>query len=135
MSQCNKILGKREEIDMPLVRIDMMKGKAPEYKKQIMRIVHEALVKVLGIEDWDRFQRIVEIDREDFELPDGKSDDFLYIELTLFPGRSREQKKAVIETVTADLNSELGIAMTDVFIVIYEPPYENWGTAGKQKEG
>ena len=135
MSQCNKILGKREEIDMPLVRIDMMKGKAPEYKKQIMRIVHEALVKALGIEDWDRFQRIVEIDREDFELPDGKSDDFLYIELTLFPGRSREQKKAVIETVTADLNSELGIAMTDVFIVINEPPYENWGMAGKQKEG
>lgn len=135
MSQCNKILGKREEIDMPLVRIDMMKGKAPEYKKQIMRIVHEALVKALGIEDWDRFQRIVEIEREDFELPDGKSDDFLYIELTLFPGRSREQKKAVIETVTADLNSELGIAMTDVFIVINEPPYENWGMAGKQKEG
>lgn len=135
MSQCNKILGKREEIDMPLVRIDMMKGKAPEYKKQILRIVHEALVKALGIEDWDRFQRIVEIDREDFELPVGKSEDFLYIELTLFPGRSREQKKAVIETVTADLNSELGIAMTDVFIVINEPPYENWGMAGKQKEG
>ena len=135
MSQCNKILGKREEIDMPLVRIDMMKGKAPEYKKQILRIVHEALVKALGIEDWDRFQRIVEIDREDFELPAGKSEDFLYIELTLFPGRSREQKRSVIETITADLNSELGIAMTDVFIVINEPPYENWGMAGKQKEG
>ena len=120
---------------MPLVRIDMMKGKAPEYKKQILRIVHEALVKALGIEDWDRFQRIVEIDREDFELPVGKSEDFLYIELTLFPGRSREQKRSVIETITADLNSELGIAMTDVFIVIYEPPYENWGMAGKQKEG
>ena len=120
---------------MPLVRIDMVKGKAPEYKKQLLRTVHEALVKSLGIEDWDRFQRIVEIDREDFEIPDSKSDDFLYIELTLFPGRSREQKKAAIETITGDLNAELGIAMTDVFIVINEPPYENWGMAGKQKEG
>ena len=120
---------------MPLVRIDMVKGKAPEYKKQLLRTVHEALVKSLGIEDWDRFQRIVEIDREDFEIPDSKSDDFLYIELTLFPGRTREQKRAVIETVTGDLNAKLGIAMTDVFIVINEPPYENWGMAGKQKEG
>ena len=27
--------------------------------------VHEALIEALGIEDWDRFQRIVEIDREE----------------------------------------------------------------------
>lgn len=32
------------------------------------------------------------------------------------------------------LNKELGIRNTDVFIVINEPPLENWGLAGKQKE-
>ena len=79
--------------------------------------------------------RIIKIDREaDFELPEGKTDNFMIIELTLFPGRSKEQKKQVIETITHKLNKELGIRNTDVFIVINEPPLENWGLAGKQKE-
>lgn len=119
---------------MPLVRIDMIKGKSPEYKKTMLDIVHNGLIKAMGIEDWDRFQRIVEFDKENFEIPEGKTDDFVIIELTIFPGRTKEQKKDAIETITSDLNKDLGINFTDVFIIINEPPKENWGLAGKQKE-
>ena len=118
---------------MPLVRIDMVKGKSLEYKKTVLDVVHEGLMEAFGIEDWDRFQRIVEIPEEDFERPEGKSSDFMIIELTIFPGRTKEQKKAVITKITADLNSKLNIAPTDVFILINEPPHENWGMAGVQK--
>lgn len=118
---------------MPLVRIDMVKGKSPEYKKTVLDVVHEGLIEAFGIEDWDRFQRIVEIPREDFEIPEGKTEDFLIIELTIFPGRTKEQKKAAISKITADLNNKLNIAPTDVFILINEPPLENWGMAGQQK--
>ena len=118
---------------MPLVRIDMIKGKNPEYKKKVLNSVHEALVESLGIESWDRFQRIVEIDREDFETSADKTDNFMIIELTLFPGRTKEQKKSAIVKITEKLGSELGIKPTDVFIVINEPPLENWGMGGKQK--
>ena len=124
---------KKMRWDMPLVRIEMIKGKSPDHKKQILDIVHSGLMKSLGIEDWDRFQRIIEIEKENFELPEGKNDDFLLIELTLFPGRTKEQKKAAIETITNDLSSKLGVKETDVFIIINEPPFENWGLAGKQK--
>ena len=118
---------------MPLVRIDMIKGKSPEYKKKVLSSVHEALVESLGIESWDRFQRIVEIDREDFETSSDKTDNFMIIELTLFPGRTKEQKESAIVKITEKLGSELGIKPTDVFIVINEPPLENWGMGGKQK--
>lgn len=118
---------------MPLVRIDMVKGKSPEYKKTVLDVVHEGLIEAFGIEDWDRFQRIVEIPREDFEIPEGKTEDFLIIELTIFPGRTKEQKKAAISKITADLNNKLNIAPTDVFILINEPPLENWGMGGNQK--
>ena len=87
----------------------------------------------LGISDWDRFQRIIEFDRTDFEAPAEKSDNFMIIELTIFPGRTREQKKAAIEIITAKLVASLSIAPEDVFIIISEPPFENWGMAGKQK--
>ena len=118
---------------MPLVRIDMVKGKSPEYKKNVLDVVHEGLIEAFGIEDRDRFQRIVEIPGEDFEIPEGKTEDFLIIELTIFPGRTKEQKKAAISKITADLNNKLNIAPTDVFILINEPPLENWGMAGQQK--
>ena len=118
---------------MPLVRIEMIKGKSAEYKKQVLECVHTGLEEALGIPDWDRFQRIVEIPREDFETAPGKSDNFMIIELTLFPGRTKEQKGNAIKTITAKLSEKLGINPPDVFIVINEPTLENWGMAGVQK--
>lgn len=118
---------------MPLVRVEMRKGRSPEYKKTLLNCIHESLIKALGIEDWDRFQRIVEIEPDDFETAPGKGEGFMIIEITLFPGRTKEQKKSLIETLTASLVENLHIEATDVFIVIHEPPLENWGMAGVQK--
>ena len=119
---------------MPLVRIEMIKGQSTEYKKTLLDCIHEGLMESIGIEDWDRFQRIIEIDPEDFETAPGKTDKFMIIEITMFPGRSKEQKKALIETITQKLGDRLSVSPTDVFIVINEPPNENWGLGGKQKE-
>ena len=118
---------------MPLIRIEMIRGKDPEYKKTLLNCIHEGLVESIGIEDWDRFQRIIEIDREDFEIPPMKTDSFMIIEITMFPGRTAGQKKALIECVTSKLVDRLSIASTDLFIVINEPANENWGMAGIQR--
>ena len=124
----------RERSIMPLVRVDIIKGKTPEYKKNLLNCIHEGLMETIGIEDWDRFQRIVEIDKVDYETSPDKTDDFMIIEITMFKGRTREQKKALIETVTDKLVETLEIRPTDVFIVIHEPADENWGLGGKQRK-
>ena len=103
---------------MPLVKVEMLKGKSTQYKEKVLDCIHRGLVDSLQIEDWDRFQRITEYDRRDFE----------------FPGRTKEQKAKAIEAVISNLSSRLSIAPSDVFIVINEPPLENWGMGGKQKE-
>ena len=113
---------------MPLVRIEMLKGRNPEYKKTLLDSVHQGLIESIGISDWDRFQRIIEYDRDDFEFPGEKGDGF-----TMFQGRTQEQKKALIEKVTGNLVQALSIEPTDVFIVIQDPSDENWGMGGKQR--
>ena len=118
---------------MPLVRVDMIKGKSSEYKKAVLDCIHDGLTESIGIEDWDRFQRIVEIPKDDFETAPEKTDKFMIIELTLFPGRTKEQKGVAIKAITSRLENSLGIDPTDVFIVINEPPFENWGMGGVQK--
>jgi len=51
---------------MPLVRIEVIKGKSLEYKKTVLDAVHTALINAIQIEEWDRFQRLVEIEERVF---------------------------------------------------------------------
>lgn len=118
---------------MPLVRIEIIKGKSSEYKKAVLDSVHDGLENALGIEAWDRFQRLYELDEECFERSPEKSDKFTMIEITMFPGRTKEQKAQVIAQITRLLGERAGIAPADIFIVLSEPPLENWGFAGRQK--
>ena len=118
---------------MPLVKVNMLAGKTLEFKKTVFDCIHQGLIDAFEIADWDRFQRIEEFDGTSWEAPEGKSENFMIIELTIFPGRSREQKKAAIEKITGLLCERLGIVATDVFIVMNEPPLENWGMGGNQK--
>ena len=117
---------------MPLVKVEMIKGHGPEYKKAVFECIHEGLVEAIQIEDWDRFQRIVEIEPDDFEYPSFKTENFMIIELTIFPGRTAEQKASAIQKITEKLQQKLAINPTDIFIVIHETSFENWGMGGQQ---
>lgn len=101
---------------MPLVKIEMLAGKPLEYKKTVFDCVHEGLIEAFGM-----------------EIPEEKSENFMIIELTIFPGRTKEQKKAAIKIITDKLSQRLDISPTDIFIVMNEPPLDNWGMGGKQK--
>ena len=74
---------------MPLVRIEIIKGKSVDYKKEMLDAVHTALMNAIQIEDWDRFQRLYEIEDELFERSESKTDKFTMIELTMFQGRTK----------------------------------------------
>ena len=114
---------------MPLVTITMIEGKTKEFKKLILEAVHESLVVAFKIPDHDRNQRIIEIQPENFEYPPGKTENFVTIEMTVFPGRSLQAKKALYREIVSRLQG-LGIQGDDILIVLNEPPLENWGIRG-----
>jgi phenylpyruvate tautomerase PptA (4-oxalocrotonate tautomerase family) len=116
---------------MPLVRLEVRQGRSATQKQALMDAAHAALVEALGIPDHDRMQRIVEHAREDFELPPGRSDDFILVEITMFPRRSRQAKRRLYQALVRTFG-ELGVAPADVFVVLQEPPTENWGIRGGQ---
>jgi phenylpyruvate tautomerase PptA (4-oxalocrotonate tautomerase family) len=116
---------------MPLVRLEVRKGRSAAHKRALLDAAHAALVAALRIPDHDRMQRIVEHVREDFELPPGSSDDFVLAEVTMFGGRSQEAKRRLYQALVRNFG-ELGVAPADVLIVLHEPPMENWGIRGGQ---
>ena len=106
-----------------------MKGKSKKFKKAIMAEVHEALVIAFKIPDHDRNQRVIEIEPENLEYPAGNTENFITIEITVFPGRTLHAKKALYNEIVARL-LKLKIPPSDILIILHEPPLENWGIRG-----
>ena len=61
--------------------------------------VHDSLVAAFKIPDHDRNQRIIEIQPDNLEYPVGKTENFIAIEMTVYPGRSLQAKKALYQEI------------------------------------
>jgi 4-oxalocrotonate tautomerase len=115
---------------MPLVRIDLRKGKDAACRQQIGRVVYEALIGV-GVPKDDRFQVISEYDAESFLFDSDyigihRTDDLVIIQITWNEGRNLEQKKALYKAIVDGLHSAVGLRREDVLINLIEVRRENW---------
>jgi phenylpyruvate tautomerase PptA (4-oxalocrotonate tautomerase family) len=115
---------------MPLVRIELRKGKDATYREEISRIVHEALVSV-GVPKDDRFQLISEHEPPDLVfdptyLGIRRTEDLVMIQITWNEGRTLEQKKALYKAIADGLGGRLGLRREDVFVSLVEVKKENW---------
>jgi len=115
---------------MPLVRIDLRKGKDAAYRQAIGRVVYEALVGV-GVPEKGRFQVVTEHDADNFFFDPSylgieRTDDLIIIQITWNEGRTVEQKKALYKAIADGLAKSLGIRPEDVFINLVEVKKENW---------
>jgi len=116
---------------MPLVRIDLRRGKPPAYRKAIADGVYRALRETFNVPDEDRFMIVAEHDGADFiyspnYLGVERSDDLVIIQITANATRTVEQKKAFYARVAALLSENPGLRSQDVFINLVEVAKENW---------
>ena len=116
---------------MPLVRIDLRLGKSTAYRAAISQIVYDAMAAVLNVPANDRFHVITEHDSDGLiydpkYLGIQRTDDVVFIEITLSQGRTLEQKKAFYRAVADGLATNPGLRQEDVFIVLVEVVKENW---------
>ncbi|MEU1301619.1 tautomerase family protein [Streptomyces shenzhenensis] len=115
---------------MPLVRIDLIRGRRPEEVRAIADATHQALVDVLEIPRRDRFQIITEHDADhvislDAGLGFERTDRLVMIQIFTQAGRTTEVKQLVYRTIAKHLEP-LGVAGEDVFISIMENGPQDW---------
>lgn len=115
---------------MPLVKVEIIKGKSSEYKKQLLDSIHRCLIETLNIPLDDRTQRLIEYDKENFILSSDKTDKYTIVELTIFKGRGIDVKRRLYESMFNALKKDLMIEPSDIIIYINEPTMENWGIRG-----
>lgn len=116
---------------MPLVRVDLLEGKTPEYRIKVGQIVYQAMLDVLNVPQDDRFQIIAEHPQSDLQfdrdyLGIHRSDDCVFLQITLNSGRTVEMKQRFYKAVADGLHAALKLRREDVFISLVEVAKENW---------
>jgi phenylpyruvate tautomerase PptA (4-oxalocrotonate tautomerase family) len=114
---------------MPVAKIEVRKNRPPQEIAALIDAVYQAQREALKVLEGDRQIRYIEHKPEHFAVPPSKTENYTFVEIIIFPGRSLEAKRALYQSIVRRFG-ELGIAPTDVFIVLHEPPLENWGIRG-----
>ncbi len=116
---------------MPLLHISMRAGKPEAYRQAIFDSLYRAMREALNVPEDDQFMTITEHDAANFRygssyLGISRSDDLVYIQITVFDTRTAEQKKALFRRLVELLGKNPGIRPDDVFVSVLEAAKENW---------
>ncbi len=120
---------------MPLVTLTVRKPKPAAFKAGVLDAVHAALVSS-GVPATDKFQRVIELEAEDFrfdpsypDLKSERSENFVLIEILWSVGRSVKVKKKLLEELMASLSRQ-GLNPEEVMVCFKETTWENWSFGG-----
>ena len=116
---------------MPLVRIDLARGRSAEYRRTVADTIYEAMIQALNVPKDDRFQILAEHPSDELTIDPHylgieRSKDCVVIQVTLNEGRSVDQKRAFYKAVADGLAARLGLRRQDVLINLVEVRKENW---------
>lgn len=99
-------------------------------KQKLSNIINQCMVEAILFPDNKRAHRFFPMARENFFYPEGRTDSYTIIEISMIEGRSIEAKKKLIHLLFESIESELKISPIDVEITISESPACNWGFRG-----
>ena len=114
---------------MPVAKIEVRRSRSPEDVQGLIEAVYLAQREALKVPDGDRKIRYIEHKPEHFAIPPGKTENYTFVEVLMFPGRSLDAKRTLYNSIVVRF-AEFGITAADIMIVLTEPPLENWGLRG-----
>ena len=116
---------------MPLVRISLREGKSASHRAAISEAIHSAMIETINVPADDRFQTLTEhpsgrlvYDKKYLGIE--RSDDIVFIQITLNTGRTLDQKRALYRALAEKLARDPGLRREDVLVSLVEVPKENW---------
>jgi len=115
---------------MPLIKINLLKGRSPGEHDKILDCIHEAVVRAFHVPPADRYQILIEHEKshmraEDTGLGLSRSDRLIIIEV-ISRSRSTDDKQAFYRFVAAGLSDVCAIDPADVVVSILENGDADW---------
>ncbi|MFG2968128.1 MULTISPECIES: tautomerase family protein [unclassified Streptomyces] len=118
---------------MPLVRIDLIRGRSPENIRAIADAVQQSLIDVLKIPERDRFQIVTQHDPDEIVALDAglgfqRTPGTVIIHIFTQRGRATEEKQHLYRTLAARLD-EADVDGKDLFVSYFENGPDDWSFA------
>lgn len=116
---------------MPLVRIDLPRGKSAAELHAIGDAIYDAMRATLNVPENDRFQIFAEHDPGTLSIHPTylnipRSEGAMIVQITLNAGRTLEQKRAFYQAVADGISQRAAVRREDILINLVEVPKENW---------
>jgi len=116
---------------MPLVRIDLRRGKPAACRRAICDGIYRALRETFNVPENDRFVVVSEHDADNFVhaesyLGIAYSDDLIIVQITVSDTRTTTTKRALFARIGALLAENPGLRKENAFINLVECKTEHW---------
>ena len=116
---------------MPLIHVALRAGKPEAYRQAIFDRLYRAMRETLHVPEDDQLMTISEHEAANFRYGAScfgvaRSDDLVFIQITVFNTRTAEEKKALFRRTAELLREKPGIRPEDVFVTVLEAAKENW---------
>ncbi|EEI20596.1 hypothetical protein G8J22_00333 [Lentilactobacillus hilgardii] len=115
---------------MPLMRIDMLKGRTEDEIKQVLDISYHVMLKTFGAPNGDRYQIVTQ--HEPYEMPVldtglgiKRTDRVIIFNLVTRP-RTTEQKQQFYQQLVDRLHEKLGMRKEDIVVSLVVNSDEDW---------
>lgn len=116
---------------MPFTQISLKKGTSPGFRSALMEQIYLAMRESIDIPEDDRFATITELDAGNVNNSGNyagveRSDDVVFIQITLNAGRAVEKKKALYAAIAKRLHADLDVRPEDIVVSLIEVSKEDW---------
>lgn len=116
---------------MPFTQISLKKGTSVEFRSALMEEIYLAMRESIGIPEDDRFATVTELEPGNYNNSGdyagiSRSDDVVFIQITLNAGRTIELKKALYSEIAKRLSTNPGVRPEDIVISLIEVAKEDW---------
>lgn len=100
-------------------------------KKQLLSdAIHHCIVEFLQFPKNKRAHRFINLEKDDFYYPEGRTEDYVITEIMMMKGRTTETKKKLIKMLFKEISEKVTISTHDIEILILESSSSNWGFRG-----
>ncbi|HHH54173.1 MAG TPA: tautomerase family protein [Bacteroidetes bacterium] len=113
-----------------MIRIYGINEKLNPIRAKLSDVINQCMVDAISFPDNKRAHRFIPMDKDDYFYPEGRTDAYTVIEISMMEGRSVDAKKSLIHLLFERIETEVGISPIDIEITISEAPACNWGFRG-----
>jgi len=99
-------------------------------KAELSDLIHSCVVDALKFPVNKKAHRFFPLDKADFYYPEGRTNNYIIIEISMMEGRTVETKKQLIRLLFQRISQGLDFSVQDIEINISETPKHNWGFRG-----